>query len=302
MAKIYAAADIGSNTAHLLIAATDGKLVMRIDNVNEWIPLGEEVARDGVISKERGDQLVAVMKEFRKVAQVRKADGIYVFATEAMRAASNHGELLKRIKKESGITVQLVPPTQEAQFSLIGTGLDTVSRGATAMIEVGGGSAQILTFYQKEEGTDLSLKLGTGTVIAKSGVGSPANEKMMHSAADYIASEVVKIKMNTPQDLAIGSGGVIRGIWRALHPDGEKEIALAELDYLIWSCAQLSVSRIVERFNVKVKRAGTLLPGAMVYRAILRQLELDHLVISEFGVREGAILEMANGNVLFSRA
>ncbi len=301
MARIYAAADIGSNTAHLLVAATDGKLVMRIDNMNEWIPLGEEVALFGEIPKERIGQLSAVIKEFRKTAQERQAEGIYVFATEAMRSAANHEAVLTRIKKDSGVTVQVIPPSAEALYSLKGTGLDTPAIGNTVMIEVGGGSAQILTIAGGESGTEQSLKLGTGAVIAKSGLDYPASKKSLDSARKYIRSEVEKIQTVMVPGLAIGSGGVIRGIWRALHPDGEKCIAVEELDYLIWSCSQLSLSRIVERFNVKVKRAGTLLPGAMVYRALLDKLQLEKLAISEFGVREGAILEMANGNVLFSK-
>jgi len=56
--RVFAAADIGSNTAHLLVAATDGSLVMRIDNYNEWIPLGEVVTRVGSIPKEVTQDLV----------------------------------------------------------------------------------------------------------------------------------------------------------------------------------------------------------------------------------------------------
>lgn len=302
MTRTYAAADIGSNTAHLLVAATDGKLVMRIDNVNEWIPLGEEVARSGEISKERVDQLVAVLKEFRQTAQVRKAEGLYVFATEAVRAAKNHEVALKRIKKESGVTVQIASPDQEAQFSLRGTSLDTVSSGRTVMIEVGGGSAQILTVGLEEGAKDVSLKLGTGTVIAKTGLSHPCSESDLASSRQYIQSELDKLGKSSSLEIAVGSGGVIRGIWRALHPDGEKTLSIQELDYLIWSCGQLSISRIVERFSVKPKRAGTLLAGSLVYRMILDQVGLSTIAVSEFGVREGAILEMANGNVLFTRA
>jgi len=90
-------------------------------------------------------------------------------------------------------------------------------------------------------------------------------------------------------------GGVARGLWRALHPDGEKRLALAEIEYLIWATERLSTERIIERFNVKPKRAGTLLPGALVYLALMRKFGVAELAISEFGVREGAILNMAKG-------
>ncbi|MEA2552526.1 MAG: exopolyphosphatase / guanosine-5-triphosphate,3-diphosphate pyrophosphatase, partial [Fimbriimonadaceae bacterium] len=85
MARIMAAADIGSNTVHLLVAGTDGELVTRMDNLSEWVGLGEVVARSGYISNERIEQLIQALKECRRVAQSRKAEKLYYFATEAMR-------------------------------------------------------------------------------------------------------------------------------------------------------------------------------------------------------------------------
>ena len=59
MTRTFAAADIGSNTAHLLVARTDGEIVMRVDNLNEWIPLGEQVARFRFLVRDRAGQFTA---------------------------------------------------------------------------------------------------------------------------------------------------------------------------------------------------------------------------------------------------
>ncbi len=95
MTRILAAADIGSNTAHLLVAATDGNLVMRIDNFNEWIPLGEVVALTREVPKEIIQQLVLAVKEIRRIATSKQAESLYVFATEGVRAAGNRTSVLK---------------------------------------------------------------------------------------------------------------------------------------------------------------------------------------------------------------
>lgn len=297
MARILAAADIGSNTAHLLVAATDGDIVMRIDNLNEWIPLGELVARQGEIPKEYADQLVGVMKEFRRVAAAKRADKIYVFATEAMRVASNHSSVLKRIKTETGISVDLIPPQREAELSFIGVRLDTKEMEPDLMFEVGGGSAQVAVVTGKGIQEELSLPLGTGRIIANSGMVTPCTPEAKQRAREYIDQTLVACDLQaSPKPRAIASGGVARGLWRALHPDGEKRLAREEIGYLIWATERLSLERIIERFNVKPKRAGTLLPGAMVYEALMDRFGLTEIMVSEFGVREGAILEMANGN------
>ena len=69
-----------------------------------------------------------------------------------------------------------------------------------------------------------------------------------------------------------------------------------EVDYVAWAAARLSADTIGKRFWVKIRRAETLLPGALVFRALLEHFKLDEVTVSEFGVREGAALEVAEGN------
>jgi exopolyphosphatase/guanosine-5'-triphosphate,3'-diphosphate pyrophosphatase len=297
MTRVFAAADIGSNTAHLLVAATDGNLVMRIDNYNEWIPLGEVVARQGQIPKEIIQNLVLAMKEFKRVAAAKQASSLYVFATEGMRMARNHEQVLKKIFDESGIRVDVIPPQREAELSLGGVMLDVRNLGVDMMWEVGGGSAQVGRIVRNELVQEDSLPLGTGRIIAESGLRQPCPEYARVAAERYVDSTIERCKVPGTARMPVASGGVARGLWRALHPDGEKQIALEELEYLIWAVSQLPSDRIVSRFGVKNKRATTLLPGALVYRALMNRFGVSQMVVSEFGIREGAVLELASGRV-----
>ncbi|HLO98501.1 MAG TPA: hypothetical protein VK171_07895 [Fimbriimonas sp.] len=297
MTKTYAAADIGSNTAHLLVAATDGELVMRIDNVNEWIPLGEVVTRQGEVPKDTLEMLILAMKEFRRVATSHKADRFYVFATEGLRMAKNHKAVIDRIAKEAGVQVNIISPQQEAQFSCRGSELDSKNLGATALIEVGGGSVQVATLKDHKIQTQVSLPLGTGRLIAESGLLSPCPDYAKRAARTYINRVLSQANLEPVEGHAVLSGGVARGLWRALHPDGEKHLSKYELEYLRRSVENLAIDRIISRFGVKPKRAGTLLPGSMVYLALMEKLEITEAFVSTFGVREGAILEMSAGKI-----
>ncbi|MDR3690477.1 MAG: hypothetical protein P4L46_13955 [Fimbriimonas sp.] len=297
MTRIFAAADIGSNTAHLLIAATDGNLVMRVDNFNEWIPLGEVVARTGEIPKEIVQQLVQAVKEFKAMAASKQVESLYLFATEGMRSARNHAAVLKKIMVETGIRVEVISPQREAELSMRGVLLDTKNFGIDMMFEIGGGSAQVGRVSGNKLEQKESLPLGTGRIIAESGLRSPCPEYALKAAINYIESVLSTSRIDGRGSVGVASGGVGRGLWRALHPDSEKVVALEELDYIAWSCTRLPIDRIVARFGVKQKRAGTLLPGAMVYAALMRRFDLKEIVISEFGIREGAILEMASGKI-----
>jgi len=297
MTRTLAAADIGSNTAHLLVAATDGGLVMRIDNLNEWIPLGEVVSAKKCIPKELIEQLVLAVSEFKRVALLKRAERLYVFATEGMRMAENHSAVLHRIFKETGVQVEIISPATEAAYSLRGVLLDTKHLGIDLLFEVGGGSAQIAIIHDNVLQNSMSLPLGTGRIIAESRIQSPCPDDVFKVAELYIANILASAPLKAKANVAVASGGVGRGLWRALHPDGEKVISIEELDYLVWSARRLSPDRIMSRFGVKAKRAATLLPGALVYQSLMNRFGLNEIVISEFGVREGALLELYENKV-----
>lgn len=270
---------------------------MRLDNLNEWIPLGEVVARTGGIPREVVESLVHAMREFRRVAESRKADDLYVFATEAMRVARNSEAVVRTIRKEAGVAVDVVTPEREAELGLRGVGLDTRHAGAGLLIEVGGGSAQIGRLEGRKLVERASLPLGTGRVIATANLSQPASEVAIRAARAYAREHLAECAVTPRNQLAVLSGGVARGLWRALHPDGEKHLLPWEIAYLSRATSRLPVDRIVSRFSVKNRRAGTLLPGAIVYEEILARFGIEEAIVSEFGVREGAVLEMADGRI-----
>jgi exopolyphosphatase/guanosine-5'-triphosphate,3'-diphosphate pyrophosphatase len=292
MTRIVAAADIGSNTAHLLVAQTDGDIVMRIDNFNEWIPLGEVVSNLGHIPKEQAQALVLAVREFRRLATAKQAETLYVFATEGMRMAQNHEAILAKILAETGVTVDIISPYREVELSLGGVLLDSQNLGIDLMFEVGGGSLQLARVANNRLMETESLPLGTGRVIAESGLRNPCPPHALAAAIRYINHVLDGSELPTGAKTAVASGGVGRGLWRALNPDGEKSLGYEAIDYMAWAAARLPIERLVSRFNVKQRRAGTLLPGALIYRALLEKFNLREIAISEFGIREGAVREL----------
>jgi exopolyphosphatase/guanosine-5'-triphosphate,3'-diphosphate pyrophosphatase len=295
MARILAAADIGSNTAHMLIARTDGSTITRIDNSSDWIALGEVVARMGVIPPAHITRIVSTLKRFKTLASKALAEELVVFATEAMRVAKNHTAVLDTIKAKTGIRVKLITPQQEAYYSLRGVMLDVAPKQSAMFFEVGGGSAQIAVYENEKMRKDASIPIGTGRLIVEAGLTNPCTDEAKDHAIDIIEKALDLCPSPLSCKFGISSGGVGRGIWRSLHPDGDKQIHLEEIDYLIWGVSRLSIDQITQRFGVKGRRAETLLPGALVYRALLHRYELREMTISEFGVREGAILDVFQG-------
>lgn len=297
MGKVMAAVDIGSNTVHLLVAETDNGSVRRLCDQNEWLNLGEIVARSGEVPLPLQDQLIDTLSGYRLLAKQEKAEKFYVFGTEAMRRATNAKKVLKRIKAEVGVEVDLVTGQREAELSVAGVLVDSDEADEMILAEVGGGSAQVAFVKDQALVDDASLPLGTGTLSAKLGLTFPCPEKKVKQLTEHICKELAHGAPHPVVGRVVASGGVARGVWRALHPDGEREIAMEELNYLAWSTPRLTLSQIETRFGVKPRRAATLLPGAIVFREVLKRYGQEKLLVSRFGVREGAVLELANGRI-----
>jgi exopolyphosphatase / guanosine-5'-triphosphate,3'-diphosphate pyrophosphatase len=297
MGHVLSAVDIGSNTVHLLVADTDEGSISRVADQNEWLNLGEIVANEGEIPLPLQDELIQTLIAYRALAKTEKAERFYIFATEAMRVAKNSARVIKRIKVEVGVEVDLVTGQQEADLCLAGVLVDCDGADEMIVAEVGGGSAQVAFAREGVLIDDASLPLGTGTLSARFAISYPCREEKVDELRSAIRKELSKAVPHLPVEQVTASGGVARGIWRALHADSEREIASPELDYIIWSTQRLTLEQIQARFRVKARRAATLLPGAIMYQEILRRYKKEKMLVSRYGVREGAILQMAAGRI-----
>lgn len=297
MVRTLATADIGSNTAHLLVAQSDGHTVIKLESSSEWIGLGEMIARNRALPDEIVARITETLKGFLVTARARGAESIYVFATEAIRRALNGAEACEAIERETKLPVDVIAPKREAELSLRGAELDTPTLRACFLFEIGGGSLQI---GELEEGTlrrSHSLPLGTGSLVAATELRSPCPRPILEAARDFVEKTFEGVDIQSKECQGIASGGVARGIWRALHPDGDPMLSPEEFDYLVWAASHLSRDQLSERFRVKYKRAGTLLPGALVFQTLVRRYSVGELRVSQYGIREGAILEMATGKI-----
>jgi exopolyphosphatase/guanosine-5'-triphosphate,3'-diphosphate pyrophosphatase len=293
MGRLIAAADVGSNTAHLLIAHRTSTGIKRLVNESDWLSLGESVSRNGFIDDDKRRDLMATMERFRNLLDEYKVDAAMVFATEAMRRARNHEEILAEIKKRFGIQVDLISPLREAELSYTSIQLDCPGEGSMLMVEAGGGSVQVARCEGGVIERLTSLPLGSGAIQGRFEFGQPPSEEAFMAAQGFIEEQCEAIKNFPAVQRIVACGGLCRGLWRALHPDGERTLRVEELDFLAWDCSRLSTETIVDRYDVKINRARTLLPGSMVVRHIMGLFGHSEIQVSQYGVREGAIMELS---------
>ncbi len=125
----YSAIDIGSNSVRVL---SNGKKHLEITT------LGEGLIATGVLKREAIERTACAVERFYHMALDEGADVVYVFATQAVRVASNGEDFILRLKSV-GIDVDIVPKEREAEIGFLGA----YTSGMCAILDIGGASSEI---------------------------------------------------------------------------------------------------------------------------------------------------------------
>ena len=215
----YAAIDIGSNGARLLIknvsvdtmgnAEFSKVLFLRIP-----LRLGKDVFTLGEISEERERMMMCMIKSYKQLMKLYNVESYRACATSAMRDAKNGPKILKKIKKETGIDIEILEGSEEARI-LYNNTIESASsgNGNYAYVDLGGGSTEISMICNGQLVGSCSYNVGTIRML--SGAVEPdVFERMRADLAAY-AKDYSNITI-------IGSGGNINKLSRLFHDTNRK--------------------------------------------------------------------------------
>jgi exopolyphosphatase/guanosine-5'-triphosphate,3'-diphosphate pyrophosphatase len=139
-----AAIDIGTNTVLLLIADVEQDSFQVLRDDHAIARLGEGVDRTHHISEAAYQRLIPILRRHLSMVEALHCDRIDAIATSAMRDAENREEMIARIRRETGIEIELLRGEEEAHWTYRGAvqGMATQNE-ALAVIDIGGGSTEL---------------------------------------------------------------------------------------------------------------------------------------------------------------
>lgn len=146
--------DVGSNSVRLATMA-DGKTLYKRMNSTR---LGEGLAKSGLISDAASNRTATAVARFYAQAIADGAQKVYIFATAAVRSASNRGELLERVKNLCGAEVEVISGETEALIGVLGA----LGNSDGGVIDVGGASTEVI--FRKDGKTTYSKSVDIGAV------------------------------------------------------------------------------------------------------------------------------------------
>lgn len=141
----YAALDLGTNNCRLLIAKAGGDDFTVVDAFSRVVRLGEGLNSTGRMSDEAMDRAVEALSVCAEKLKKRNVVLARSVATEACRQALNGVEFIERVKRETGIHLDIISPKEEARLAVMGChALLEAGEGPALIFDIGGGSTELV--------------------------------------------------------------------------------------------------------------------------------------------------------------
>lgn len=282
---ILAAIDIGSNAARLLICEVirteAGNTFNKLNLIRIPLRLGFDVFEKGYIGFRKKKMLLNTIDAFSALMKVYEVDHYIACATSAMRDASNSKELIKEIKADTGIKIEVITGDLEAEIiyeNHIAELLD--SNKSYLYIDVGGGSTEITLFHKSEVAFQKSFNIGTVRLLTNA-VADTTWEDLKQTLKD-ISKKYTKVT-------AIGSGGNINKIFSMVNSKQLKSLPIEIIREFYKVLEPLSVEERMDTYNLKKDRADVIVPALRIYANAMKWANIDEILVPKIGLADGLI-------------
>ena len=299
-----AAIDIGSNSVHMIIAATTGGHAFEvIDRVKEMVFLGRSMAEHGRLTEEAFAAGLQAIAKFHKLALRHGTDEIMAVATAAVREAENGGEFLYAIAAQTGITPQVITGAEEAHYIYLAVrnAIDLFDRSAL-IVDIGGGSVEAIVGDARAQRFGKSMKLGVQRLRAKFGGGAlgKRERKELEAHIREASEKTLREARVAGFELAAGTSGTMLALGEAANRRAGgsawanatgHSVPLSALRELTDKLVELSPSERVASLGIDAKRADSIHVGGVLACTLLELAGMKELTLCEASLREGVVLD-----------
>lgn len=283
-----AAIDIGSNGARLLIKkfddnAPEKERIQKVMFIRVPLRLGKDVFALDKVSKERERMMLHMLKGFKQFMKLNQVVRYRACATSAMRDAENGKKVLRKIEKETGITLDIIKGEEEARLLynnlLEKTDSDT---GNFAYIDVGGGSTEVSLIHDGQLAESHSYNIGTLRCLS---------DKVKPETIKQFESELRDFAVKYDDIRIIGSGGNINRLYKLTH-DGKgkkQQLSVVDLRHMYEMLKPLSVEERIISFNLKEDRADVIIPAAEIFLKAAEYLKCDTILVPNISLADSIV-------------
>ena len=286
----FAAIDIGSNAARLLINSVTGfeegqeVYFKKAALVRSPLRLGFDAFINQELSVAKIDMLLHSMIAYKHLIAAYGVVAVRACATSAMREVKNNQDIIRRVKNFSGIDIEIISGHQEAQMvynTQIGKHLP--QNRPYLYIDVGGGSTEISVIDKGLVIASKSFKIGTIRLLH-----NLVQDKLWEEMESWLRKNTA----NHYNLAGIGLGGNISKISKIVKKPKHTPLLRYEINRLYNELEPLSLAERIRKYDMKTDRADVIVPAARIFKNVMRWANCQEVFVPKVGLADGIIRQL----------
>ncbi|WP_417463809.1 Ppx/GppA family phosphatase [Kordiimonas sp.] len=312
---VYSAIDLGTNNCRLLIARPTRGGFRVIDAFSRIVRLGEGVSNGNMLSEAAMDRTIEALKVCAEKIARRNVTCMRHVATEACRVADNSAEFIARVKRETGLNLDIISAGEEARLAVMGCqSLIAPGNRHALVFDIGGGSTELIWVKVLPGGrTEISgwMSIPWGVVnlsehYGVSGTTVPPEQynRMVSIVVDHLQAfedaHSVAAVVKKRQTQFLGTSGTVTTL-ASLHLNLPRYIRekvdgawmkSKDIHALSRTVAEMTHEERSAQPCIGPERADLVVAGCAILEAILGMWNVPSLRVADRGIREGILRGM----------
>lgn len=293
--------DIGSNSIKLdiFLIKEDGSIIKK--NKYRSATSLEGKYSKGNISEDNIAKTLKTVKNFIDICRFTGVEHIAAVATQSLRKAKNKNEIIHRIKYICGIDVNVISGQEEANYNYIGV-KDDITLRKGIMMDIGGGSTEILCFNSEEAIKSVSLPFGARTIIKEYQLKDNISETLEEELRAHLVKEHFNkiLWINGKKDCTlVGSGGTMKNVAKLINhnisPCLKKDNNYHFTAEYVEDIYKLIINKPIEDIRklkgMSDRRVEVIKGGIEILLSFLIYTNIHFIIVSKKGIREGVLKE-----------
>ncbi|CAI1098081.1 exopolyphosphatase [Serratia proteamaculans] len=293
---LYAAIDLGSNSFHMLVVREVAGSIQTLARIKRKVRLAAGLDQNSHLSHEamqRGWQCLKLFSE--RLQDIPRAQ-IRVVATATLRLASNADEFLQTAEQILGCPIQVISGEEEARLIYHGVAHTTGGPDQRLVVDIGGGSTELVTGTGAQAAQLYSLSMGCVTWLERffsdRNLGLENFERAEQAAGEMVRPIAPQLRQHGWQ-ICVGASGTVQALQEIMVAQGmDERITLSKLRQLKQRAIQCGKLEELEIEGLTLERALVFPSGLSILLAIFQELGIESMMLAGGALREGLVYGM----------